>query len=201
MRRVKKASNTGLSRWPRSKINHTCWDYLTWTVEQHNTLHYDETSKEGFKYGSIQVATEQDQSYVLGLFDMDGGSAWHIALWWDDGRLQIRVYPGRHGARSIIRVGIIWHGRWSSITHCIMMRRAKKASNTGLSRWPRSKINHTCWDYLTWTVETSITHCIMMRRPRWPRSKEGFKYGSTQVTTEQDQSYVLGLFDMDGGTA
>ena len=78
-------------------------------MEQHNTLHYDETSKEDFKYGSIQVTTkinhtccdyliqvttEQDQSYVLGLFDMDGGS----------------------------------------ITHCIMMRRAKKASNTGLSR-------------------------------------------------------------------
>ena len=62
-------------------------------MEQHNTLHYDETSKEGFKYGSIQVTTEhmdggadqsygsiqvtteQDQSYVLGLFDMDGGAA------------------------------------------------------------------------------------------------------------------------------
>ena len=38
-------------------------------MEQHNTLHYDETSKEDFKYGSIQVTTEQDQSYVLGLFD------------------------------------------------------------------------------------------------------------------------------------
>ena len=44
-------------------------------MDQHNTLHYDETSKEGFKYGSIQVTTEQDQSYVLGLFDMDGGAA------------------------------------------------------------------------------------------------------------------------------
>ena len=42
---------------------------------KHNTLHYDETSKKGFKYGSIQVTTEQDQSYVLGLFDMDGGAA------------------------------------------------------------------------------------------------------------------------------
>ena len=29
-------------------------------MEQHNTLHYDETSKEGFKYGYIQVTTEQD---------------------------------------------------------------------------------------------------------------------------------------------
>ena len=64
-------------------------------MDQHNTLHYDETSKEGFKYGSIQVTTEQDQSYVLRLFDMDGGAA---------------------------------------ITHRIMMRRAKKTSNTGLSR-------------------------------------------------------------------
>ena len=44
-------------------------------MEQHNTLHYDETSKEDFKYESIQVTTEQDQSYVLGLFDMDGGAA------------------------------------------------------------------------------------------------------------------------------
>ena len=31
------------------------------------------------------------------------------------------------------------------------------------------------------------------------RAKKCFKYGSIQVTTEQDQSYVLGLFDMDGG--
>ena len=108
-------------------------------------MHYDETSKEGFKYGV-------DQSYVLGLFDMDGGAA---------------------------------------ITHCIMM----KASNTGLSRRPRSKINHTCWDYLTWTVEQHNTLHYD------ETSKEGFKYGSIQVTTEQDQSYVLGLFDMDGGAA
>ena len=28
-------------------------------------MHYDKTSKEGFKYGSIQATTEQDQSYVL----------------------------------------------------------------------------------------------------------------------------------------
>ena len=44
-------------------------------MDQHNTLHYDKTSKEDFKYGSIQVTTEQDRSYVLGLFDKDGGAA------------------------------------------------------------------------------------------------------------------------------
>ena len=106
-------------------------------MEQHNTLHYDETSKEGFKYGSIQVTTEQDQSYEQ-----------HNTL------QQIRVYPG-----------------------------------------DQSKINHTCWDYLTWTVDQHNTLHYD------ETSKEGFKYGSIQVTTEQDQSYVLGLFDMDGGAA
>ena len=40
------------------------------SIQQHNTrvdyLDVDETSKEDFKYGSIQVTTEQDQSYLLG---------------------------------------------------------------------------------------------------------------------------------------
>ena len=43
----------------------------------HTSMHYDdggsdESSKEGFKYGSIQVTTEQDQSYVLVSSYMDG---------------------------------------------------------------------------------------------------------------------------------
>ena len=41
---------------------------------KNNTLHYDETSKQGYKYGSIQVTTAT-RSYVLGLFDMDSGEA------------------------------------------------------------------------------------------------------------------------------
>ena len=81
-------------------------------MEQHNTLHYDKTSKEGFKYGSIQVTTEQDQSYVLGLFDMDGGAE-------QDQSYVLRLFDMDGGA---------------AITHRIMMRRAKKTSNTGLSR-------------------------------------------------------------------
>ena len=51
------------------------------TVEhKNNTLHYDETNKQGYKYGLIQVTTAT-RSYVLGLFDMDSGEAeWYASF-------------------------------------------------------------------------------------------------------------------------
>ena len=70
---------------------------------KHNTLHYDETSKEGFKYGSIQVTTEQDQSYVLGLFDMDGGAAERYASFIKDvfGDLAVALQNGSETEKSL----------------------------------------------------------------------------------------------------
>ena len=87
-------------------------------MDQHNTLHYDETSKEGFKYGSIQV-TEQDQStcwdYLTWTVEQ------HNTLHYDEtskegfkyGSIQVTTEQDQSyamcydGARSIIRVGII----------------------------------------------------------------------------------------------
>ena len=41
---------------------------------KHSTLHYDETSKFGYRSGSIQVSVG-DRSYAIGLFDQDSGTS------------------------------------------------------------------------------------------------------------------------------